>query len=201
MPLVVRGFEWPLAKTLQGQKSEGEEESNSGLLQPTQTGKVGGGKGRTWVEKTHGDLEDTREDPTPHQLPVNRDTFVGRNEELEQLEQFLDSGVRLLTILGMGGTGKTRLALRYAHEHLRQWNHGVYFCDLTDVRDEEGICRSVASALGMPLQGENMVDALGRVLAAKGEISSFSIILSRLWNMRPQPLAGGFRPARNRSFL
>jgi hypothetical protein len=50
---------------------------------------------------------------TEHNLPPERDAFVGRVAELARLHAALDGAARLLTILGAGGIGKTRLARRY----------------------------------------------------------------------------------------
>ena len=56
-----------------------------------------------------------------HSLPAERDEFVGRSEELHALAKRLEQGERLVTILGMGGTGKTRLVRRYGWTSLGDW--------------------------------------------------------------------------------
>ena len=48
-----------------------------------------------------------------HGLPVSRDAFIGRTGALEDLHTLMMGGQHLVTVLGMGGTGKTRLAIRY----------------------------------------------------------------------------------------
>ena len=63
-----------------------------------------------------------------HNLPAERDTFVGRAAELGALADRLDGGARLVTVLGPGGTGKTRLARRYAWTWLGDWPGGAFFC-------------------------------------------------------------------------
>ena len=55
---------------------------------------------------------------TGHSLPAERDVFVGRREPLAELAQRLDTGTRLLSVLGLGGTGKTRLAVRFGWSSL-----------------------------------------------------------------------------------
>ena len=84
---------------------------------------------------------------TPHSLPAERDEFVGRGSELQGLAARLDAGERLVTVLGMGGAGKTRLVRRYAWTWLGDWPGGVYFCDLSEARSVAGIAFAVAHLL------------------------------------------------------
>ena len=58
--------------------------------------------------------------------------------------QRLDAGARLVTVLGPGGTGKTRLVRRYGQAWLGDWPGGVYFCDLSEARSLDGIHFAVA---------------------------------------------------------
>ena len=74
---------------------------------------------------------------------------------------------RLLTLQGTGGTGKTRLALRYAWESLSRWPGGVWFCDLSEVRTADGIAAAIASTLGVALNQRNPIAHLGSVLAGR----------------------------------
>ena len=103
-----------------------------------------------------------------HNLPPERDAFVGRATLLRTLAQRLDAGVRLLTVLGPGGTGKTRFVRRYGLAWLGDWPGGVYFCDLSEVRSLDGIFFSVAVALGVPLGKGDPVVQLGHAIAARG---------------------------------
>ena len=73
-----------------------------------------------------------------HNLAAERDAFVGRAAELRALAQRLDAGTRLLTVVGPGGTGKTRLVTRYGHAWLGDWPGGVVFCDLSEARSTRG---------------------------------------------------------------
>ncbi len=78
--------------------------------------------------------------------------FVGREAELLALaERFGGAGARLVTLLGTGGIGKTRLAIRYGWQSRAQWSGGVWFCDLTEARTRDGIASAVGEALGVPL--------------------------------------------------
>ena len=69
----------------------------------------------------------------PHHLPAERDAFVGREEDLEALGRAVAGG-RLVSVLGSGGIGKTRLVLQLGRRHLADWPGGVWFCDLSEAR-------------------------------------------------------------------
>ena len=101
-------------------------------------------------------------------LPGERDSFVGRIAELRALAQRLDSGTRLLTVLGPGGTGKTRLMRRYGLVWLGDWPGGVYFCDLSDAHSIDGIFSAMAIALGIPLGRAEPGSQLGHAIAGRG---------------------------------
>ena len=103
-----------------------------------------------------------------HNLPVERDVFVGRSTELRALAARFDNGSRLVTVLGPAGTGKTRLVRRFGWTFLGNWSGGVYFCDLSDARSVEGIFFAVAAGLEVPLgRGEPAVQ-LGHAIASRG---------------------------------
>jgi predicted ATPase/DNA-binding winged helix-turn-helix (wHTH) protein len=101
-----------------------------------------------------------------HVLPAERDTFFGRVAERAALERAFDSGC-LATLIGPGGIGKTRLALRYAWETLEQWT-GLWFCDLSAARDLQTAIATVARALEIETERGDAVAQLGHALAARG---------------------------------
>ena len=101
-------------------------------------------------------------------LGEERDAFVGRKAELLALAHTLESGARLINVVGAGGSGKTRLVRRYARAWLGDWPGGVWFCDLCEARTHDGILFAVATALGVPLKGGDAVAQLGRAIAARG---------------------------------
>ena len=70
----------------------------------------------------------------PNNLPAERDVFVGRVDPLQALAALLDGPARLVTVLGIGGIGKTRLVLRHARAWLGDYPGGVWFCDLSTAR-------------------------------------------------------------------
>lgn len=86
----------------------------------------------------------------PNNLPTETSGFVGREAELEEIGERLDAdGVRLLTLTGPGGTGKTRLALRAAAERIDRFEDGVFLVDLSSSRDAESMLSAIARALGI----------------------------------------------------
>ena len=103
-----------------------------------------------------------------HNLSAERDAFVGRTDELRALAQRLDDGARLISLLGPGGTGKTRLVRRYGRAWLGDWPGGVYFCDLSEARSLDGVLFAVAVALDVPLGKSDPVVQLGHAIAGRG---------------------------------
>jgi predicted ATPase len=83
-------------------------------------------------------------------LPRQASAFVGRGAELEEIQKRLeDEAVRLLTLVGPGGTGKTRLAIRAAADHVDRFEDGVFFVDLSAVSDTESVLTAIARAIGL----------------------------------------------------
>jgi predicted ATPase/class 3 adenylate cyclase len=86
----------------------------------------------------------------PNNLPVQPSVFVGRQVEMEEINKLLlAEKVRLLTLLGPGGTGKTRLALQSGAELLERFNDGTYFIDLAPIRDPNVVLASIARTIGL----------------------------------------------------
>lgn len=84
-----------------------------------------------------------------HNLPIQPTPFVGREAELIELARLLTApDVHLLTILGAGGMGKTRLALEAGENHIDDFEHGVYFVSLAPLQSVDAIVPTVAEALG-----------------------------------------------------
>jgi predicted ATPase len=82
-------------------------------------------------------------------LPIPSTPFVGRERELAELGEFLGpDDVRLLTLLGPGGTGKTRLALQAAAAAADLYRDGVFWVPLAPLRDPTLVLESAAQALG-----------------------------------------------------
>jgi hypothetical protein len=81
-------------------------------------------------------------------LPAELTSFVGRRDELAEVRRLL-AGSRLVTLTGLGGVGKTRLALRAAAELRRAFRDGVWLVQLDQLRDEALVAQVVAGALGL----------------------------------------------------
>ena len=93
-------------------------------------------------------------DSRPHNLPVQLTAFVGRETALaDAATRLRDPGTRLLTLLGPGGTGKTRIALQLAADCLDDFRDGAFFVALAPVRDTEHVAMAIASALGLKETG------------------------------------------------
>jgi predicted ATPase/class 3 adenylate cyclase/Tfp pilus assembly protein PilF len=101
-------------------------------------------------------------------LPAERNSFIGRAEELRQLADSLRGGTRLISLLGMGGIGKTRLALRYGVTCLGEYPGGVWMCDLSQASSLEGVANAVALAIGVPVAGVEVVSRIGSAIAGRG---------------------------------
>lgn len=96
----------------------------------------------------------------PHNLPRPTTPFVGREAELALIAQHLaDDACRLVTLVGPGGTGKTRLALEAAARALPTFPEGVFLARLEGVTDPAFVAPALAGALAVPLQGQQDPEA------------------------------------------
>jgi predicted ATPase/class 3 adenylate cyclase len=82
----------------------------------------------------------------PTNLPLQRTSFVGREREAAEVTNLLADS-RLVTLTGPGGTGKTRLALKVAADHLDRFSDGVFFIDLSAILDSALVPSVIAGAL------------------------------------------------------
>ncbi|MDH5538028.1 MAG: tetratricopeptide repeat protein, partial [Rhizobacter sp.] len=91
--------------------------------------------------------------PRRHNLPDQRTRFIGRDAALVDLACLLPSS-RLLTLTGIGGCGKTRLALQFAQQQLSAFADGVWFVDLAPLSDAARVTATCAAVLGLPEDGD-----------------------------------------------
>jgi predicted ATPase/DNA-binding XRE family transcriptional regulator len=83
-------------------------------------------------------------------LPLALTNLVGREADLQTLQQWLGNGARLVTLVGPGGVGKTRLALELARRVAEDEAARVVFVELAAIRQPEFVALTVAEALGLP---------------------------------------------------
>jgi len=121
------------------------------------------------------------ETPTPatsapkHNLPARTTTFVGREEEVNEISHLLGQhDIRLVTLLGQGGMGKTRLAI-HAGEILMHAFDGTYFVALASLPNADSIPNAVADAVGYGMQtdGRNPAQQVSDYLREKSMLLIF----------------------------
>jgi len=83
-----------------------------------------------------------------HNLPLQLTSFIGRIREMAEVKYLL-SATRLLTLIGPGGAGKTRLSLQVANELLDQYPDGAWFVELAPISDPLLLPRTTAIAIGL----------------------------------------------------
>ncbi len=99
------------------------------------------------------------------ELPGEPSAFVGRAGELKKIRERLeDESVRLLTLTGPGGIGKTRLALHAAADQVDRFEDGAVFVDLSAARDSASMLAAIARRLGLHETREPLLDELAREL-------------------------------------
>src|SRR5437870_7428230 len=97
-------------------------------------------------------------------LPVQLTSFVGRGRERKEVAALIDDH-RVVTLIGSGGSGKTRLAIQVGADELEKFPDGVRFVDLAPLNDASLVVDAIASAAGIKAeQGISVIDALVRNL-------------------------------------
>lgn len=107
-----------------------------------------------------------------HNLPIERTALVGRTSDINDIsKRVLDN--RLVTLLGIGGTGKSRLALAIAAEVADRFPDGAWFIDLVPATDLNSVVEAVADALGLLLTGTDLLGTLADQLEARNALIVF----------------------------
>ncbi|HYQ89356.1 MAG TPA: protein kinase [Candidatus Binatia bacterium] len=103
----------------------------------------------------------------PNNLPVSLTSFVGREGEMEEVARLLGSA-RLVTLLGSGGCGKTRLAIQVARNLLESLPDGAWVVELAALSDPSLVPQSVAMALGLREEsGRPLVEMVAEHLSSR----------------------------------
>ena len=96
-------------------------------------------------------------DSFPGNLPLQVSSFIGRDTELARIGKALHDA-RVVTLTGVGGVGKTRLALQAAAAELPRFPDGAWLVELAGVRDPDAVVNAVATALEVSARGGRSVD-------------------------------------------
>jgi predicted ATPase/class 3 adenylate cyclase len=106
-------------------------------------------------------------DAFPGNLPLQVTSFIGREHEIDQTITAL-SEARVVTLTGVGGVGKTRLAFQVAAEMLPGFREGAWLVDLAPVRDPDAVVDSFTVLFGVTARaGQSMTEALVEFLGTK----------------------------------
>ena len=121
----------------------------------------------TRIRTTHGSAHSSTRSQA-HQLPHALVPIIGRREVSAQIEKLLlQDSAQVVTLVGMGGSGKTSLALHVGRQIERKYEHGAYFVSLDSIRGDNVVASTVAQALGIPLPREEtstLLEQLGDFL-------------------------------------
>ncbi len=106
-------------------------------------------------------------------LPVQLTSFIGREREIEELREPLNAS-HLLTLVGPGGVGKTRLALQLAAEALDRYPDGVWFIELSPIVNPDAIADATATVLSLRVNAkEPVANSIVRDLRGKQSLLIF----------------------------
>ena len=133
---------------------------------------------------------------THHNFPVQMTPFIGRKSEIAAIKELiLDADIRLVTLIGTGGTGKTRLSLQIAQEVLEHFPNGVFFVPLADDFEENQLISRIAKMLNVREGGRPLLESVKDYLSDKRlllvldnfeQLVSFASIVGEILAAAPQ---------------
>ena len=130
-----------------------------------------------------------------HNLPVQLTSFVGRQAEIKSLRETLAT-IRLVTLTGAGGAGKTRLAVHVAADLAGEFGDGVCYVDLAPITHPDVVPVTAARALGLPDQpGRSTIDTLQQHLRDRHML----LVLDNCEHLLDSSAVVGRRPAGRRA--
>jgi len=133
-------------------------------------------------------------------LPRMLTRFFGRRQELEDLQRVLQSpGTRLVTLLGPGGAGKTRLSIELAHRMVEMLPERVWFVPLADIPDVGLLPTALRQALRLPMSAQ--ADPLDQIVAALGTEPCLFVLDNFEHLLRERPEGKNETPARGGAAL
>ena len=105
----------------------------------------------------------------PNNLSLEFTPLIGREAEIEEIKRLLKQpGTRLLTVTGVGGTGKTSLAQTVAHESLTEFKDGTYFINLSAIETAALVVPIIAQTLGVKEEsGKSLKEMLEKSLSER----------------------------------
>ena len=134
-------------------------------------------EGRDGAEISHSVFEENTLQLFPTNIGETSDEFVGRTEYLKTLRSTVLGKVRVVTILGMGGAGKTRLARQCGRELKRDFDGGVWFVDLTEATDQHSLLQMVSEVLDLPVPKQEQESHAAQVAECLNGMGKTLIIL------------------------
>ena len=145
-----------------------------GIPEPERTQWVRFARGLAEYPKPHS----TSSPPPEHKtnLPIPLTSFIGREKEIETVKHLITStrGVRLLTLTGAGGSGKTRMALQVAYATMDVFPDSVWFIDFAPLSDPTLVPQSLLTTLGLSEQaGQSTLDTISHFLRPKRALLLF----------------------------
>ena len=117
----------------------------------------------------------------PARVAAATTTLVGREGELAALSKAFERGARLVTLVGPGGVGKSRLAREHAVQVRERYPGGAWFCELADCSTEAELCAAVAGTVG--LDARRGIDELAAGLVELGDVL---LVLDNLEQLEPE---------------